>query len=95
MNKIINWKKYDTETAKKLGHWEEHKKYVEEWEWDHIEENLYQKETGEFFYHKIYHRGKEQKESIELCYDELEAMTWAAKHLTGEQYEEIFGEVEE
>lgn len=102
MKKIINGKKYDTETATKkasayascsmsdFGYWEE---------------ELYQKRTGEFFLYG--HGGPASKYSVTVGQNEWSggekliplsmeaAQKWAEKHLDGDEYEEIFGEVEE
>lgn len=101
MKKILNNKVYDTETAKLCG---------EYWngcgmnDYNHLYENLYLKKTGEFFLHC--QSGLLSKDSqslpnevegrqiiIPLTY--LEARQWAEDFLTAEEYEDIFGEIEE
>lgn len=46
MKKIINGKKYDTDTAKEVGY---SNNGLLSTDIDYIEETLYQKKTGEFF----------------------------------------------
>ena len=102
MKKIINGKKYDTETARELasysngGGWRD---------FQHFEETLHQKRTGEYF---LYGEGGPASRYAETCglngrcggekiipLTEIEAQEWAEEHLDGEDYEEIFGEVAE
>lgn len=101
MRKIINGKKYDTETAKELGDY---------WnglggsDFRNFFETLYQKKTGEYF---LYREGGPASKYAEHCsggwtagkniipMTESEAMEWAEKHLDCDEYEAIFGEVEE
>lgn len=102
MKKIINGKKYDTETARAVAD------YANNGNWrdfTHFEETLYQKKTGEFF---LYGEGGpmtryavaiEQncmsggRKIIPLTIKD--AQKWAEAYLTADDYEEIFGEVEE
>lgn len=101
MKKIINGKKYDTDTAKEVGSL---------WNGlaaDNVEyflEELYQKRTGEFFLYGTggafskYSRsegGNRYGISVIRPLTVEEAKEWAEKHLTGEAYEQIWGEVEE
>lgn len=101
MKKIIAGKKYDTDTAKCVGSYQY--SYPNDFHW--YREELYQKKTGEFF---IYGEGgalSEYRETISLnqwsggeaikplTYSE--AQQWAEEHLSGDEYEEIFGEVDE
>ncbi len=46
MKKVINGKAYDTEKAKPVAHW---KNWGSWRDFEHIEETLYRKRTGEFF----------------------------------------------
>lgn len=101
MKQIIHGKKYDTATAKELG------TYSNDGNWrdfNHFEESLYLKRTGEFFLageggpmtKYAYHSGNTSYGSeniIPLTIDQAKA--WAEKHLSVDEYEEIFGEVEE
>lgn len=102
MKKIINGKRYDTDTAKKMAVW----KNAGGWrDFDHIEETLYKKSTGEFFI--FGEGGANTKYSViegsnswtggsrfmPLTY--ADAKEWAETHLDGDEFEAIFGEVEE
>lgn len=102
MKKIINGKKYDTETAKKLGSWSNHCGYSD-FNW--CEETLYIKKTGEYF---LFGEGGPMSEYAEACgqnqlcsgariipYTVEKAREWAEMHLDADVYESIFGEVEE
>ena len=82
MKKVINGKMYNTETAEKVGEWD-NEKYGS---YDYYGEELYRKKTGEFFI-------KAWGVGIEPITEE-EAKKWAER-LTGEEYEKIFGPVEE
>ncbi len=101
MKKIINGRRYDTETATEVGH---------DWngrctDFYHWRETLYQKKTGEFF---LLGEGGPLSKYGEACGSNTlsdgckiiplsyqEATAWAEEHLTGDEYEAIFGEVEE
>lgn len=102
MKKIINGKKYDTETASKAGSWSNGGGWRD---FSHFEEILYRKKTGEFF---LYGEGGPMtkyavstgqnswsggERIIPLTYEN--ARKWAEEHLDGDEYEEIFGEVTE
>ncbi len=102
MKKIINQKRYDTNTAKKCAEWE-NTPYVTDFH--HISETLYQKQTGEFFLHGEGGPASKYAESAGLNswtggerimpMSYTEAQKWAEEHLNGEDYEKIFGDVEE
>lgn len=101
MNKIIRGKRYDTETAKELA--------VESWSYpnnfDWWQETLYQKRTGEFFLHGEGGANSKYAEAIEqncwgsgekiipLSYEE--AQEWAEKYLDADEYEKIFGKIQD
>lgn len=101
MKKIINGKTYNTETAKELGY----RQFGNYGDFDMIAETLYQKKGGEFFLYAeggantkyAIHSGPNSwgggEHIIPLI--ESEAMKWAEENLDGDEYEEIFGEVEE
>ena len=102
MKKIINGKKYNTETAKVVGSWSNNHSYSD---FSYCEETLYEKRTGEFF---LYGEGGPMSKYRSACWQnswsggvdiipmtEIEARKWAEKHLNADEYEEIFGEVEE
>lgn len=102
MKKIINGKKYDTETATKIGVWSNGLSFSD---FKHCSESIYRKKTGEFFLHgeggpmSAYSKscgenswsGGEQ--IVPLTEDE--AKKWVENHLGADEYEEIFGKVEE
>lgn len=102
MKKIIGGKVYDTETAKEMGTYANYGSWRD---FNHIEETLYKKKTGEFF---LYGEGGPATRYAEpegqnswsggsrimpMTYDE--AREWAEKHLDADEYEEIFGTIEE
>lgn len=102
MNKIINGKKYDTTTAKMVGSYDNGEEYLG---FLYVEEELYQKKTGEFF---LYGWGGAMTEYRVKCgsnnwsgsscivpYSIDEAKEWAMEHMSGDKYEEVFGPVEE
>lgn len=101
MKKIINNKVYDTAKAELVGEWNTR------WE-DRLYrccEELYRKRTGEFFLYGYGGPGSKYAVStgnsdwsggekiIPLTYEA--AQKWAEEHLTGEEYEAIFGEIVE
>ena len=102
MKKVIKGKVYDTDTAEKVGEWDNGK-------WDDrlyiCEEALYRKRTGEFFLYGYGGPGSKYAVSagnsswsggekiIPLTYEA--AQEWAEEHLDGDKYEAIFGEVVE
>lgn len=101
MKKIINGKKYDTDTAKEVGSWSNGLSY-RDFGW--CREQLYRKKTGEFFlfgeggpaskYAERFQNSRIEGEEIRpLPYEA--AREWAEKHLDADEYEEIFGEVVE
>lgn len=102
MKKIINGKVYDTEKAKELGTYSN----AGGWrDFNHFEETLYQKRTGEFF---LFGEGGPMTRYAEaegqnswsggrrimpMSYDE--ARQWAEENLSADEYEEIFGAIDE
>lgn len=101
MKKIINGRRYDTETATVLGE----DSYSNCGDFHFWEESLYQKRTGEFFLHGVGGPASKYAETvgqnqwtggekiIPLSFDK--AREWAENHLGSDEYEEIFGPVEE
>ena len=102
MKKIIGGKVYDTKTAKEMGTYANYGSWRD---FNHLEETLYRKKTGEFF---LYGEGGPATRYAEpegqnswsggsrimpMTYDE--AKEWAEKHLDADEYEEIFGTIEE
>lgn len=102
MKKIINGKKYDTETAKEVGSWENGGSWRD---FSHMEETLYLKKTGEFFLFgeggpmtkysvsQVQNSWSGGSRIIPLSYEN--ARQWAEEHLDADEYESVFGEVEE
>ena len=101
MKKIINGRRYDTETAKLVGYIS----YSTPGSLDYWCDSLYKKKTGEFFLHgeggpmsKHSKRTGENEWSYgqEIIPLKLsQAQRWAERHLTADEYEAIFGVVEE
>ena len=101
MKKIINGKRYDTETAKAVGK----TSYSYPGNFEHWIEELYLKKTGEFFIHGVggpmskYSRSAGSntitggEEIIPLTVKE--AREWVETYLSAEEYEEIFSTCEE
>lgn len=102
MKKIINGKKYDTETAKLVSS-DSANLSRSDFSWWH--EELYQKKTGEFF---LYGEGGPMSKYARSCgqnscgygedifpMTEQKAKRWAEEHCDADEYEEIFGEVDE
>lgn len=102
MKKIINGKLYNTETARLVGGWCNAGGWSD---FGHIEESLYQKKTGEFFIHgeggaasKYAKQDGQNSWSggeaiIPLSYES--ARKWAEEHLDADEYQSIFGPVED
>ncbi len=101
MKKIIDGKKYDTETAEYLRGWSND--YAVN-DFNYCEEALYRKKTGEYF---LFGEGGPLSKYREHFPDgwgsgcditpltEDEAKAWAMDHLDCDSYESIWGEVEE
>lgn len=107
MKKIIGgngqpWRRYDTETAKAVGNRDNGLSYRD---FGHVEETLYKKKTGEFFLHGIGGPNTAYAKRIDsnswsggedirpLTVEE--AKEWAAEYLDADDFEAIFGPVEE
>ncbi|MCL2377822.1 MAG: hypothetical protein FWC77_01710 [Defluviitaleaceae bacterium] len=91
MKKIINGKRYDTATAKDLGE----KDYYNNGNWFYTE-TLFQKITGEFFlFTSSDERNIYAPENGIKPLGLSAAQTWAEEHLDGDEYEAIFGEVDD
>lgn len=101
MNKIINGKRYSTDSAKEMAS-DSYSNYTDFHYWS---ETLYRKNTGEYFLHGeggpmsryAENIGQNQwtggEKIIPLTVEA--AQKWAEEHLTADEYESIFGEVEE
>ena len=102
MKKIIGGKKYDTETAKAIAY------YCapgDVRDFGYFEETLYRKKTGEYF---LYGKGGPASAYSRSCgqnewaggecikpLTEYEARAWAERCIDADEYETIFGPVEE
>lgn len=101
MKKIINGKKYNTETAQKMGGYDNG--YAVN-DFNHTTETLYRKKTGEFFLHgeggglsryaNAFGDSMGWGEQI-IPLTEKEAEEWAEARLEVDEYEAIFGVVRE
>lgn len=102
MKRIINNKKYDTCTAKELGSMTNGETWTS---FSFVAEKMYIKKTGEFF---LYAEGGANSEYRQKCgtntwsggeeiipLSETEAKEWACKYMSVNEYESLFGEVEE
>lgn len=92
MKKIINGKRYDTDTAEFIG--TVHPGQLEYWT-----EELYRKRNGEFFLYVIGGRGPSSKYgsgNAEIRPLSIkEAQEWVEKYLDADTYEKVFGRVDE
>ena len=100
MKKILGGKKYNTETAHRVGgHCNGNTGFGA------CSETLYRKRTGEYF---LYGEGGPMSRYARMCGDNTwgygqeiqpltvdEAKEWAEEHLDADKYEQEFGEVEE
>lgn len=101
MKQVIDGKRYDTDTAKFIGE----DSYGSPADFSYWREELYQKRTGEFFIHGKGGAMSKYAESIGqsewrggekiIPLDFGHARDWSEKHLSADEYEKIFGEVEE
>lgn len=101
MYRIIDGKRYNTETAECVASYSHG--YPRDFE--HFSEDLYRKRNGEFFLlgeggpmskYRSYDGNNEWSggtKLIPLTYEK--AQKWAEENLTGDEYESIFGEIEE
>lgn len=101
MNKIINGKRYSTDSAKEMAS----DSYSNCTDFHYWSETLYRKNTGEYF---LYGEGGPMSRYAETIGQNQwtggeriiplsveAAQKWAEEHLDGEEYEKIFGAVEE
>jgi len=101
MKKIINGKRYDTETATLIGE----ASYSNRSDFRYWHEELYQKKTGEYFLYG--EGGPASKYSKTIGLNEWtgseaivpltlkEAQEWGEKYLDADEYEKVFGRAEE
>jgi len=101
MKKVIAGKVYNTQTAECVGEWS-NGHFTSDFYY--CEENLHRKRTGEYFLHgKGGARSKYASRSGNSSgWDEAiipmtieEAKVWAEENLDGDEYEKIFGIIEE
>lgn len=103
MRKIIDGKLYDTSTAKCLGEWSDGLGFGD---FNHREESLFRKKTGEYFLYlyggantpmaePAYGGGWQGGELIRPLLSAEGAKRWAERRLTADEYESVFGEVSE
>ena len=102
MRKIISNKVYDTERAKELGRWQ-NSEDPRDFGW--VSETLYRKKNGEYFIHgeggpatsyaarSFGDNWTSGERIIPMTYDV--AAEWAQKNLQAEEYEKIFGAVQD
>ena len=101
MKKIINGKRYDTETAEEIGFWRTERSVTD---FSYCEETLYRKRTREFFLYG--EGGPSSPYAIELYgmmgageaivpLTEDEAKTWVEQKLDADTYEALFTVEEE
>ena len=101
MKKIINGKRYDTDTAECIG-WDS---WGTPGDFKHWSEELYQKRTGEFFLYGESGAMSKYAETIGqnewsggekiMPLDYESAREWAEKHLGADEYEKIFQVIED
>ena len=101
MKKIINGKRYDTTTAERVGEWS-NGQYTSDFRY--CSEDLYRKRSGEYFLHG---EGGALSKYASSSGDSsgwgenirpltlAQAQEWAESHLDGDEYEKIFGTVDE
>jgi hypothetical protein len=101
MKKIINGRMYNTDTAELVGKWDN---CLSRTDFGYCEEKLYRKKTGEYFLHGKGGARSRWCEWVGNCVCDGEgiiplnitmAKEWAENNLSADEYEEIFGEVEE
>lgn len=102
MKKIINGRRYDTDSARMVTY---DRSDVGRRDFRWWEETLYRKQTGEFFLHgeggpasKYAHavgmnEWTEGERLMPMSFDEAKA--WCEEHMTADEYETLFGRIEE
>lgn len=101
MKKIINGKRYNTESAEFCGS----REYGYPGDLNHVSEELYQKRTGEFFLYGEGGANSKYREEISvnswsggekiIPLTDEEAREWAEEYLDLEDYEKLFSVAEE
>lgn len=102
MRKIIDGKKYDTETAVEVGYYSNE---LSKRDFGWCEETLYRKRNGEFFLHggggglspyaHYFPDGSRCEGESIIPMTDTEAQRWCERHLSYGKYVEMFGEPEE
>lgn len=98
MKKVINGARYDTDTAKRLGHWDSDYNYSG---LSHYSETLYRTKSGHYFLHgsggansryavQVGDSAWRGGESIAPLSDNA-ARAWAEQHLDFDDYDAAFG----
>lgn len=101
MRKVISGKMYDTQTAEKLGEWNSkmkgmliYERAVENSYGGYWEEAVYRKKTGEYFLYTWSYLDSGTDGHLELL-SESDAKNILMQMLDGNEYEAIFGKIEE
>lgn len=92
MKKIIRGRKYDTETARKVGCKTEQALYGDSGLLANVDYALYRKRTGEYFVHAEYDRLDDGCPDYIKPLTNDEANEWAQENLDVDVYEREFGE---
>lgn len=102
MNKIINGKRYDTDTAKQVGCWEN---MGDASSLDYQAQTLYRKRTGEFFLHceggartpyaSFSEDGWARPGEVLRPLGYVEARKWASERLSADESEAVFPSIPE
>lgn len=105
MKQVIKGKRYDTETAKYITEISSREQGIGPSDFRYWEETLYMKRTGEFFlfgeggpmtkYRKPYENNGWQSGYKIVPLTLEEAQEWAEQAMDADEYEAIFGPVEE
>lgn len=100
MKKVIKGRVYDTETAKRVGYWDNGYRSND---FAYATEQLYRKKTGEFFQYcwggakskyGEWHGNEGGPGELIKPFDEEQAKEWAEEYLDGDDYMAIFGDPE-
>jgi hypothetical protein len=101
MNKVIDGKKYNTESAKQLASWEN---MSDTRNFEYVYEALYRTKSGNYFLHGKgggnsrygeWHGNSGGPGEAIITFTESEAREWAGNHVDADKYEEIFGRIKE
>ena len=102
MNKVINGKRYDTDTAREVGSWEN---MDDAGNFDYLSETLYRKRTGEFFLHceggartpyaSFSEDGWARDGEVLRPLGYVEARKWASERLSADECEAVFPSIPE